>query len=207
MSRFVAFALVFFASTRAFALGPVHVEVAGKVGYGTNPGGGDTTPLGAGIGGRAGVEFLGGVYGGLSGIYYLGSGEGVSANANNVLGAGQTFGQHALLFGVEGGYGFHLSVLTIRPQLGLGEATFTDTAHGFDRYESEATIEDSKTYVYFEPGLTALVNVGPLIFGLDSTLLLVPSVANEKAGSGGVEKASSKTYAAFTTHAEVGVHF
>jgi hypothetical protein len=60
---------------RASALGPVDIEVAAKVGGGTNPENNShdagPNPLGFGFGGRAGVS-VSGLYAGLSFGYYLG---------------------------------------------------------------------------------------------------------------------------------------
>ncbi len=62
----------------AHALGPVDLEVGAKVGYATSPvSGGGTNPLGFGVGGRAGLAFLGGIYVGGNIMYYLGGSENV----------------------------------------------------------------------------------------------------------------------------------
>ncbi|MGC4024128.1 MAG: hypothetical protein QM744_02545 [Mesorhizobium sp.] len=113
----------------AYALGPVSVEVAARGGVApAHISGGLTPTLGLGFGGRAGVEFAG-FYGGLSAIDYLGT---------DVQRGIYTDTVHALLYGVEVGYGFKLAdgVLTIRPQLGLGNASL---AFGTAGYPSEST--------------------------------------------------------------------
>src|SRR5271167_4825380 len=63
----------------AHALGPIDLEVGAKVGGATNPlsGNGVPNPLGVGLGGRAGIAFLGGIYLGGNIMYYLGSSQSV----------------------------------------------------------------------------------------------------------------------------------
>jgi hypothetical protein len=164
----------------ASALGPVDVEVAAKVGGGTNPisvpsnGMGPGAPqlnaLGFGLGARAGASFSG-FYGGLSFMDYLGS------HGND----GQSM--KTVLYGVEAGYNFGVPLFTLRPQLGVGNYTVTQS-------ESYST-----SSLYFEPGLTALVSFGLLIVGADLNLLyLWPS--------GGWT-----SQPAFTAHGQVGVKF
>src|ERR1700716_3017857 len=107
------------APREARALGPVDLEIAGKVGAGTNPfGNGFPNPLGFGIGARAGVSLLG-FYGGLGLMYYFGSG------SSNVPGAGGGVSANSFLYGIEGGYGAKVGPLTLRGQLGLGSFTLS----------------------------------------------------------------------------------
>ena len=77
----------------ARAVGPVDVEIAAKVGYGTNPSSSPINPLGPGYGARAGVVFHR-IYAGASFMHYLGD----PSTAGNAS-------QRADLFGVELGYG------------------------------------------------------------------------------------------------------
>jgi hypothetical protein len=61
----------------AHALGPVGVEVGGRVGYGTTPSNfpsGSINPLGLGLGARAGID-VSAFYGGVNFMYYLGGSE------------------------------------------------------------------------------------------------------------------------------------
>jgi hypothetical protein len=158
----------------AHALGPVDLEVGVKAGVGTNPdsGGGAINPLGFGLGGRAGLAFLGGIYLGGNVMYYLGG----SDNGTSV---------HTLMYGGEAGYGFKLlDLLTIRPQVGLGNATFTASA---------GSVSLSNSNLYVEPGVTALVSFGLLFVGADANLLVFPGLNNSQA--------------AFTLHGQVGVTF
>ncbi|HTQ44405.1 MAG TPA: hypothetical protein VMI75_16705 [Polyangiaceae bacterium] len=157
-------------STRtAHALGPIDLEVGAKAGVGTKPYNGDgPNPLGFGLGGRAGVVLLDHLYGGVNVMYYLGDSQnGVSFNT--------------LMYGVEAGWGLKLlEILTIRPQVGLGNATF-----------SAGNASNSNLYV--EPGVTGLVSLGMLFVGADANVLVFPGLANSNA--------------AFTLHGQVGLKF
>jgi hypothetical protein len=182
------FVFLFFRSTEAHALGPINVEVGAKVGYATNPNSDlALNPLGIGIGARGGVEFLGGIYGGLSAMYYFGG-------TNDNIAPGVSGSEHAFLLGVEGGYGFHFSILTIRPQLGIGNGTFSSSAT-----VNGVSASTSDSHIYLEPGVTGLVTFGLLYVGADVNLLVIPGVDQ---GDG-----TSKTYASFALNGEVGVRF
>lgn len=156
-------------ASTAHALGPIDLEVGAKAGVGTNPdSGGGLNPLGFGLGGRAGVVLFDHLYGGVNLMYYLGGSEdGVSA--------------HTLMYGLEAGWGFKLiDILTIRPQVGLGNANF-----------SIGGLSDSNLYV--EPGVTGLITLGMLFVGADANVLVFPGLANSNA--------------AFTLHGQVGLKF
>lgn len=181
------FVFLFFRSTEAHALGPVDIELGGKLGYATNPNGDlPYNPLGFGVGARGGVEFLHGIYAGLSGMYYFGGSQDLPPNGS--------VSSHAFLLGVEGGYGFHFSILTIRPQLGLGNVSFgsSGTVAGVD-------VSSSDSHIYLQPGVTGLVSVGLLYLGADASLLVIPGVSQ---GNG-----DSKTYTSLAINGEVGVRF
>jgi len=176
----VAFAIGLLAApTEAHAVGPIGIELGAKVGYGDNPTGGDPNPLGLGIGGRGGVTFMN-IYAGVDVRYYFGG----SAN----IAPGASISAHSVLYGIEAGYGFTLvDILTIRPQLGIGNLTIT-----------AASVSASN--LYLEPGVTALVSLGePWFVGGDVNLLVLPGISN---GEGG-----TTTDTAFTLHAQVGVKF
>jgi hypothetical protein len=168
----------------AHALGPVDVEVAGKLGAGTNPFGDLPNPLGFGLGVRGGVSLLG-IYGGLSLMYYVGSSQ------NNVSGLGGSASVNSLLYGIEGGYGGKLfGLFTLRGQLGLGNYQLNQSgAHS-----------GNATNLYLEPGLTALVSFGIVLVGVDANVLILPGVADPINGQ-------SSWDAAFTVHAQGGVKF
>jgi hypothetical protein len=171
----------------AHALGPVDLEVGAKVGVGTNPisnsNAGNVSvsspnPLGFGLGARGGVSFLG-IYGGVQLMYYFGSSQDASIS-------GQSFStsEHSLLYGIEAGYGFTLlDLLTIRPQIGIGNFTATVSASGFP--------SQSNSNLYLEPGVTGLVSLGMWFVGADANALFLPG--------------ADHTTTAFTFHGQVGV--
>jgi hypothetical protein len=89
------------------------------------------------------------------------------------------------MYGGELGYGFKiLDLLTIRPQVGIGNATFSESGGG----QSQST-----SNWYLEPGVTGLIGLGLLYVGADVNALLFPGLAN--------------TNAAFSLHAQIGVKF
>lgn len=167
----------------ARALGPVDLEAAAKVGYATNPSSvsGGTNPMGLGLGARAGLAFLGGIYLGGNIQYYLGGSENVpTSTTTNTGGNGGTssvgsysLSVNTLMYGGELGYGLKiLDLLTIRPQVGLGNATFSASADGNST---------STSNWYLEPGVTAFVTLGPLLLGADANALFFPGLANSQA--------------------------
>ena len=184
-STSVACSLLAFAGD-AHALGPVDLEVGAKVGGATNPvsGSGATNPLGFGVGGRAGLAFLGGIYVGGNIMYYFGG----SQNENLVGAAGNSsvsVSFNTLMYGGELGYGIKiLDLLTIRPQVGLGNANITASAAGQS---------NSSGYVYVEPGVTGLIGLGLLFVGADANVLLLPTLSGNQA--------------AFSIHGQIGVQF
>src|ERR1700722_18203834 len=101
----------------ARAGGAVGIELGAKVGAGTNPvSGSGVNPMGFGVGGRGGVSLYG-LYAGVAGVYYLGSSEGSAFSFGQ---SGKTL-FHSAVYGFEGGYSIKLlRLLTIRPQVGLG---------------------------------------------------------------------------------------
>jgi hypothetical protein len=171
----------------AHALGPVDIEVGAKVGYGTNPlsGNGVLNPLGFGVGGRAGLAFLGGIYLGGNIMYYLGGSENLPTSATSTSTTSVT--GSTLMYGGELGYGFKLlDLLTIRPQVGVGSATIS-FSNGGPSYGSW----------YVEPGVTGLIGLGLLYVGADANVLLMPSMSIPGVGN----------QAAFTIHGQVGLQF
>jgi hypothetical protein len=164
----------------ASALGPVDIELAAKAGGGTNPLGGSgqpPNPLGFGLGARGGVSIVG-IYVGANVLYYLGSSETV---------LGSNLSVHSLLYGGELGYDIKVAILTIRPQVGVGNYTLS------------ATGLSDQNNLYVEPGVTGLVSLGTLFVGADANALILP---NMKQLDG-----SSSTSAGFTLHGQVGVKF
>src|SRR5277367_5071446 len=116
-----------FAMTRsAHALGPIGVEIGAKAGIGTTPisTSGYPNPLGFGLGARGGIDFLN-IYAGVQLMYYFGGSDNVSVNGESL-----SIKEHTLMYGIEAGYGFTLiDVLTIRPQIGIGNATFSSSGN------------------------------------------------------------------------------
>jgi hypothetical protein len=167
----------------ASALGPVDVEIAAKVGGGTNPLSEVTylnppakqpNPLGFGLGARAGVSILG-FYGGLSFMDYLGTSQ---------VGQGVTESLKSVLYGVEVGYNIGVPLLTLRPQLGIGKYTQSESLSG---------TSDSTSNLYLEPGVTGLLSFGMWIVGADANVLFLPGLSGSQP--------------AFTAHGQVGIKF
>jgi hypothetical protein len=170
-----------------WALGPVDVEVAAKVGGGTNPeknvAGFPPNALGLGLGARAGASLLG-FYGGLSFMYYLGAsqdgpaGMGISPNHESLK---------SVLYGVEVGYNISVPLLTLRPQLGIGNYTLSAS----DTVPAGGPTNTSK--LYLEPGVTGVLSFGMWIVGADANVLLLPGLSGSQP--------------AFTAHGQVGIKF
>jgi hypothetical protein len=180
----------------ARALGPVDLEVGAKVGGGTNPlSSGSPNPLGLGIGGRAGLAFAG-IYGGVALMYYVGE----SQNVSSALGSG-SISDHVLMYGFEGGYSLYFldKLLTIRPQIGIGNFTISVSGSG-----SVSGIgfsgSNSANNLYLEPGVTGLISIGQWFVGADANVLILPGITDPGSNS-------SSTDTAFTVHAQGGVKF
>ncbi len=170
--------LIGLAAGNAEAVGPVDFELASRAGIGTNPNRAvymDPNPntLGFGLGGRAGVSFLG-FYAGVDLMYYLGTSD-----------------DHTLMYGLDLGYSFKVGIVTIRPQLGIGNLADIYT------YESSSF---TTNYLYFEPGVTGLLSFGTAFVGIDLNLLDIRNAPIDGDGSLGTETA-------LTVHCQAGVHF
>lgn len=177
-----AFGAATLAMTRdAHALGPVNLEIGAKAGLATNPSSDfPTNPLGFGLGGRAGISFLG-IYGGVQFLYYFGG-----SDASSVLG---NVSAHTWMYGFEGGYGFTFGPITIRPQIGLGNTTIHTTVKSTIG-DISASAGDNNNF-YFEPGVTGLFSFGLWFVGADANLLLIPGLDNSQA--------------AFSLHGQIGI--
>ncbi len=186
----LSFAALSLHPSEAHALGPVNVEVGAKVGLATNPvSDAPYNPLGLGLGARGGVEILDSIYVGGNLMYYFGG-------SQDLPGSTGSASSHALLLGVEAGYGFHLSMLTIRPQLGVGEATLSSS---FSSSNGSTSLDGSTTQLYLEPGVTAFVTLGVVYIGGNVNLLVIPGVDQ---GNG-----DSKTWLSFAPGIQVGARF
>jgi hypothetical protein len=165
----------------AHALGPVDVEIGARVGVGTNPDSKGPNPFGLGIGGRAGVSIFH-IYGGLSAIHYFGASSDIPTPAGTVSSS-----YSSTLLGVEAGYSITaIPHLTLRPQLGIGNASFSFA-------------DVSQSHLYLEPGFVALVTLGLVYVGADVNLLAIPGI-DQGAGN-------TKTYTSFTFHGQIGIQF
>lgn len=188
-----AFGAVTFAMIpSAHALGPVDVEIAARAGFATNPvssnnGVSSPNPLGFGLGARAGVSFMG-IYGGINVIYYFGGSQSVSVPGESV-----SLSDHTFMYGVEAGYGFTLiDILTIRPQIGVGNASFSASVNGAGTVTTNLGAANNSN-LYLEPGVTGLVSLGGLFVGADANLLFFPGMDNSTT--------------AFSFHGQIGFKF
>ncbi len=193
--------------SHADAADRVAVEVAATLSLASNPAspiypnsfGPLNNALRIGLGLRAGVILFGGSYGGLYGgvklMDYFGS-------TTPLVDSGLTVEEHAFQEGVEVGWDFKISFLSIRPQIGLGNITFTGTANSPDFTPSGALLGtnrgDSASSIYIEPGLTALAHFGLFFAGADLSYLEIPSYPLGSATEG--------THAV-TAHLQLGVRF
>ncbi len=175
-------------SRNAHALGPVGVEAGAQVGVGTNPDSNQANPLGVGLGLRGGVTLFGGLYGGVKIMDYLGSSQDVP---------GGTFKYHSLQYGIDAGWGFKILLLTIRPQIGVGNINLTGTADG-SALGVSASASSSTSSLYLEPGVTALISLGLLYIGADVNYMWIKDYPS------GLD---TKSAGALTVHGQIGVQF
>jgi hypothetical protein len=177
------------ATREAHALGPLDIEVAGKIGYGSNPDSGEgLNRLGFGFGGRAGLALFG-IYAGVNIVDYLGGTANSEPCPPGVQSAACAGGSvHTLMYGGEFGYGFKISIVTIRPQFGVGSAIVSGPG-------------GSASSLYLEPGVTGLVSFGLLFVGVDANVAIFPSTTS------GEVMSSSSTNEAFTIHGQIGLRF
>lgn len=166
--------------TPAAADGPFGVELGVKLGGGTRLGELSPSPLHyPALGGRLGMRYDR-WYGGLSVTGYPGE---------SVAIAGGSMSAHAMLYGLEAGYGLTFAQrFTLRAQVGFGDADI----------ESAST---SASYFYLEPGVLAMARLDYFFVGLDANALMVPA--------GPPNRSHGRTVldAAFTSHLQAGVTF
>jgi hypothetical protein len=166
----------------ARALGPIDLEAGVKAGVGTNPESTGPNPYGVGLGARAGVGIFH-LYLGATAIHYFGGSFDFPAPISTKVDYSST------LFGVELGYTISaIPLVDIRPQIGLGSASFSASSNG---------TSSSTSKFYLEPGLTVIVPLGLLFVGADANALIVPGV-DTPAGT-------SKSYTSFTLHGQLGI--
>jgi hypothetical protein len=187
-----------FVARGASALGPVDVEIAAKLGGGTNPLGGGQNVFGVGgpnaldFGGglRAGAS-LSGFYGGLSLVYYGGASQDVLTAQNGLYPYSAHEEVTSLLYGIEVGYNLHVPWVTIRPQLGVGSLVLRESGFVEQNGLPSTTSSRSTSNLYLEPGVTGLRSFGPLLVGADANVLVLPGTTGSQP--------------AFTAHIQVGV--
>lgn len=180
------------------------VELGGEAAYLSPPIRGGTNPFGAGFGGHLGLAFRGGLYLGVSALDFLG-------------GKDVDLSYRALLVGVDVGYAFpfHLfgsAILTLRPQLGLGDAAIyvtdpsllqqqpvdvvTSASGSSSSSPSDTTVVNN---VYLRPGLTAMLSSGGHFIAIDGGMMVVPGIAY-----GG---ADPSTWISYGLEAQLGFRF
>jgi hypothetical protein len=163
--------------TRNASALPLEGEVAVRMGAAPAPFNHDSpNSNGVGAGVRAGAS-LSLAYGGLSLMHYLGETE-------NYPRVGPIAAK-SLLYGIEIGCNIGNSLITLRPQLGVGAYTFIENA------TPASSDWKTITYQYLEPGGTVLVSFGRWIVGADASVLFAPAIYD----SSGV----------FTAHAQAGI--
>jgi hypothetical protein len=214
----------------ARAAGPVDIEGAGTLGYGTNPSHGPS-PLGVGLGVRAGVNVYG-LYAGVNLTYYFGSSGDCGGGAPNsgdglsslppayctALASEVSLSQMSVLYGVDLGYTLSIprvKFLKVRPLLELGDSEITRTGTlGSSDITTAASLAPyrSENSFYLQPGVTLLLVADAFLIGVDANLFVIPRVADlEGVGANADGSAnlvtSERTLAAFTTHAQIGFRF
>jgi hypothetical protein len=160
----------------AHALGPVDLEIMLKGGYASSPTGAHNNPLGAGIGARAGIDIFS-VYAGVQFMRYFGTDDA----SIPVPGGSASYKASAWLYGLDIGYNINVSILTLRPQIGLGNTTIGTSLQGTGALNGSASPGGSDNNFYLEPGAVALITIGWFSFGADANLLWVPAVEKSKA--------------------------
>jgi hypothetical protein len=141
----------------ACAVGPVDIEVAGKVNYGFGGGG-----YGLGVGGRAGVSFAG-FYAGMSVVDYPARPVVLDSSPIYTVGG-------------EVGYGIKIASFTIRPLLGVGYWNESQSPCQFFGPASVPTPSCTTTALYLEPGLVLAVSVWPILVGFSASALVLAYV-------------------------------
>jgi hypothetical protein len=204
MLRAVATALTAFSvAGNARALGPVDLEIAGKVGGGTNPvsGGPGLNPLGFGIGARGGGSLYN-VYAGLSFMYYFGGGQ----DLPGPLGGTVHDSASSVLYGIELGYNIPFLGITLRPQIGVGNYTMNVTGSAT---VLGVTFPGSSTWenVYLEPGVTAKASFGHWFVAADANLFWLPGASNVQVALSQQTQFTLSSQVAFTAHGQAGVQF
>jgi hypothetical protein len=212
---------------KARAWDAFELEGGGFIGYATNPSKGPS-PLGVGLGARAGVDLYN-FYAGLAITYYFGAsglcgGGAPTGEGNSLLPAsycglsGETsLSQMSVLYGLDLGYTLsvpRVKYLKIRPLLELGDTEITRSGNVLD---SDLTAGALSQYhgvnsFFAQPGLLVFVTASGFFVGADDNLLLIPSVLDITGASANTDGSGNlltekRTLVAFTSHAQVGFRF
>jgi len=189
---------------------PYLFEAGARSGYITAPIRGGVNPFGIGFGGRFGFS-VSGLYLGASAMDYLGGSD-----------VGAT--DHAWLLGGEVGYSFRIGLhVTLRPQLGVGDALLVHTeppTAGTSRGPVDVVTNASGTVVggggggglvggtsgattafnnvYLQPGLTLLLATTNYFFGVSVSSLLVPGILY------GPAPAQQTTWISYAAEGQIG---
>lgn len=170
----------------------LEVEGGLKLGGATKPGfATSTTPYGFGLGARAGLSAFHVYLGVAATAYFGGSFEAPSQAAGHVK-----IGWSSTLIGGELGTTFRpLRYLVLRPQLGIGDASFSVTIDGTPLKSANAgyPFPDHADHLYFEPNLTALIPIMDQFYVGGDFGALVTVVG--------------RPYPAFTAHVQAGAFF
>ena len=191
------FVSLFFRSTEAHALGPIEVELGARLGYATNPDSNISNPLGTDIGLRGGLELFHKLYLGGNVQYYFGSSVDTPLSGPGTDG---TVSTHTFLLGFEAGYSIHVSLLTIRPQLGIGDAAITTLGSITPTAVTGTPLNNytqTNTRLYLEPGVVALINVGLVYVGADANILVITDANNQ----------DGNAYTSFAFGGQAGIRF
>jgi hypothetical protein len=180
---------------------PIDVEVGPRIGVGTDPSVGIVDPIGFGFGVRGGVIFRNIYLGGTVTYYFV----------NHTNNGSTLTATNALQVGAEAGYGVTFSILTIRPQLGVGNISFNDSVETATPDHGAQSNSDTIGYFYLEPGVVGLVSFGLFYVGADVNLLILPNTGAEHvqylSSQGPVISQGNGSAASLTAHAQVGVRF
>lgn len=147
----------------AHALGPLDIEMAGEVGYGTNT-------VGPGFGGRGGVT-LSGFYFGIVAVDYLGQ----STTIEPHVSGGQT---NVFTVGGAVGYGLKVAFVTLRPLVGVGGAIFSFEPPPPQPHIGVVGYSGGGAYV--QPGGLVQFAFGHLICGVEASAFI--AMANGATG-------------------------
>jgi hypothetical protein len=177
----------------AFAVSPLDIEIAVKVGAGTAPSNSpiyEANALGFGLGGRIGLA-ISGLYGGVSIVNYFGGTE--------ILPRTGLASMQSWAYGFEGGYGIKpIEALTLRALIGIGgahEVVYLGGRPATYMGPRTNTVTDT---LYIEPGIAGFVSPSSSgwFLGVDINVLVLPDWS-----------AGTRTDVSLTVHGQIGYRF